>query len=90
MKQKAQVILDYDYYKDLLEFEKAVKENTIISFPISDFYGFNFCYISQIDKDEYVEKITKLYKNLEDENNMLKAELHKPIKKSFFRKLLRY
>lgn len=88
MGQKAQVILDYDYYKDLLEFEKAVKENTIICFPISDFYGFNFSYISQINKDEYVEKITKLYKNLEDENNMLKAELmEKSRKKSFFKRI---
>lgn len=88
MKEKAKIIIDYDYYKNLLEFEKAVKENTIICFPISDFYGFNFSYISQINKDEYVEKITKLYKNLEDENNMLKAELReKSRKKSLFKRI---
>ena len=88
MKEKAKITIDYDYYKNLLEIEKAVKENTNICFPISDFYGFNFCYISQINKDEYVEKITKLYKNLEDENNMLKAELReKSRKKSLFKRI---
>ena len=90
MEQKAQVIVDYDYYKDLLEFEKAVKENTIISFQYSDYFGVNFTSVSQVDRDVLIENIVKQNNDLREENRKLKEKLEKYITKSFFRKCLRY
>lgn len=90
MKKNTQVIVDYDYYKDLLEFEKAVKENTIIRFQYTDYFGVNFTSVSQLDRDVLIEKFMKLNNDLREENRKLKEELGKHIKKSFFRKCLRY